>query len=163
MILLGLLKLHNKSNRHQPHLLNLKSTCTLLFYLLHVLILMISMKLICPVMHLYARECLFRLMMHRLWIYPLLLLTFCRSMLIFILRTYHRVFLPSVALSIRSISSPALLFRTAPRTVQIQMRRRRSSARCRRCLIRVTFVSLLALARFLFYSFQRKMGHGVCA
>jgi hypothetical protein len=41
-------------------------------------------------------------------------------------------------LSIRSISSPALLFRTAPRTVQIQMRRRRSSARCRRCLIRVT-------------------------
>jgi len=42
---------------------------------------------------------------------------------------------------------PALLFRTAPRTIQIQMRRRRSSARCRRCLIKVTFVSLLALAR----------------
>jgi hypothetical protein len=28
--------------------------------------------------------------------------------------------------------------------------------------IRVTFVNLLALARFLFYLFQRKMGHGVC-
>jgi hypothetical protein len=124
MILLGLLKLHNKSNRHQPHLLNLKSSCTLVFYLLHLLILMISMKLICPVMHFYARACLFRLMMHRLWIYPLLLLTFCRSMLMFFLRTYHRVFLRSVALSIRSISSPTLLFRTAPRTVQIQMRRR---------------------------------------
>jgi hypothetical protein len=98
---LGLLKLHNKSNRHQLHLLNLKSSCTLLFYLLHVLILMISMKLICPVMHLYAHACLFRLMMHRLWIYPLLLLTFCRSMLMFFLRTYHRVFLRSMALSIR--------------------------------------------------------------
>jgi hypothetical protein len=67
---------------HQPHLLNLNSSCTLLFYLLHVLILMISMKLICPIMHFYARACLFRLMMHRLWIYPLLLLTFCRSMLV---------------------------------------------------------------------------------
>jgi hypothetical protein len=124
--------------------------------------LMISMKLICPVMHLYAHTCLFHLMMHGLWIYPLLLLTFCRSMLMFFLWTYHRVFLRSVALSIRSISSPALLFRTAPRTVEIQMRRRRSSARCRRYLIKVKFVSLLALARFLFYSFQRKMGHDVC-
>jgi hypothetical protein len=57
----------------------------------------------------------------------------------------------------RSISSPELLFRTAPRTVQIQMRRRRSSDRCRRCLIKDTFMSLLALTRFLFYSFQRKM------
>jgi hypothetical protein len=97
----------------------IKSSCTLLFYLLHMLILMISMQLICPVMHLYARACLFRLMMHRVWIYPMLLLTFCRSMLMFSLRTYHQVFLRSVALSIRSISSPALLFRTAPRTVQI--------------------------------------------
>jgi hypothetical protein len=95
--------------------------------------LMTSMKLICHVMHLYARACLFCLMMHHLWIYPLLLLTFCRSMLMFFLQTYHWVFLRSVALSIRSISSPVLLFRTATRTVQIQMRRRRSSARCRRC------------------------------
>jgi hypothetical protein len=113
--------------------------------------------------HLWSMLMFFRLMMHRLWIYPLLLLTFCRSMLMFFLRTYHRVFLRSVALSIKLISSPALLLQTVPRTVQIQMRRRRSSARCRRCLIKVKFVSLLALARFLFYSFQRKMGHGVCA
>jgi hypothetical protein len=73
------------------------------------------------------------------------------------------VFHRSVASSIRSISSPMLLFPTAPRTVQIQMRRRRSSARCRCCLIKDTFVSLLAHARFLFYSFQRRMDHGVCA
>jgi hypothetical protein len=36
------------------------------------------------------------------------------------------------------------------------------SARCRHCLIRVTFVNLLALARFLCYLFLRKMVHGVC-
>jgi hypothetical protein len=42
------------------------------------------------------------------------------------------------------------------------MRQKRFSARCRRCLIRVTFVSLLALARFLCYLFLRKMVHGVC-
>jgi hypothetical protein len=124
----------------------------LLFYLPHVLILMIYMRLICPVMHLYARVCLFRLMMHRLWIYPLLWLTFCRSMLMSFPQTYHRVLHHSVASRIRSISSPTLLFPTAPRTVQIQMRRRRSSARCRRCLIKDTFVSLLAHARFQFYS-----------
>ncbi|WVZ97639.1 hypothetical protein U9M48_043156 [Paspalum notatum var. saurae] len=34
--------------------------------------------------------------------------------------------------------------------------------KCGRCLIRVTFVNLLAFVRFLFYLFQRKMGDGVC-
>jgi hypothetical protein len=94
---------------------------------------------------------------------PLLWLTFCRSMLMSFPRTYHWVFHRSVASSIRSISSPTLLFPTAPHTIQIQMRRRRSSARCRHCLIKDTFVSLLAHAQFLFYSFQRRMDHGVCA
>jgi hypothetical protein len=94
---------------------------------------------------------------------PLLWLTFCRSMLMSFPRTYHRIFHHSVASSIRLISSPALLFPIAPRTIQIQMRQRRSSARSRHCLIKDTFVSLLAHARFLFYSFQRRMDHGVCA
>jgi hypothetical protein len=39
---------------------------------------------------------------------------------------------------------------------------KRFSARCKRCLIRVTIVSLFALARFLCYLFLRKMVHGVC-
>jgi hypothetical protein len=82
---------------------------------------------------------------------PLLWLTFCRSMLMSFPRTYRRFFHRSVASSIKSISSPALLFPTMPRTVQIQMRQRRSSTRSRRCLINGTFVSLLAHARFLFY------------
>jgi hypothetical protein len=110
----------------------------------------------------YALVCLFRLMMRRLWIYPLLLLTFCRSMLMPFPLTYHQVFHRSVASSIRLISSQALLFRTVPHTIQIQMRQWRSSARWRHCLIKDTFVSLLALAQFLFYSFQRQMDHGVC-
>src|SRR5687767_8213718 len=60
-----------------------------------------------------------------------------------------------VALSTRSTSFPAHSFRTAHRTVQIRMRRRKSSARYRRCLTRVIFVSLLALAPFPCYLFQR--------
>src|SRR6185436_8987770 len=134
----------------------------LLFYLLHVLILMISAMLICPAMHLYALVCSFHSMMHRLWIFPLWLLTFCRSTLMSFPRTCHRVFHHSVVLSTRLISFQAHSFRAAHCTVQIQMRRRRSSARYRRCSTRVTSVSLLALAQFLCYLFQRKMDHGVC-
>ena len=93
---------------------------------------------------------------------PLRLLTFCRSTLMSFPKTCHRVFHRSVALSIRSISSPAHSFPTAPRTVRIRMRRRRSNARCRRCLTRGTSVSLLAPAQFLCHLFQRKMDHGVC-
>jgi hypothetical protein len=93
---------------------------------------------------------------------PLWLLTFCRSTLMSFPKTYHRVSHRFVALSTRSTSSPAHSFRTAHRTVQIRMRRRRFSARYRRCLTRDTFVSLLALALFLCYLFPRKMGHGIC-
>jgi hypothetical protein len=57
---------------------------------------------------------------------------------------------------------PGASFRTTPRIVQTRMRQKRFSARCRRYLIRVTFVSLLVLARFLCYLFLRKMVHGVC-
>jgi hypothetical protein len=77
-------------------------------------------------------------------------------------KTCHRVFHRFVALSTRSTSFQAPSFQTTPCTVQTQMRQKRFSARCRRCLIRVTFVSLLALARFLCYLFLRKMVHGVC-
>jgi hypothetical protein len=77
-------------------------------------------------------------------------------------KTYHQVSHRFVALSTRSTSSPAHSIRTAHRTVQIHMRRRRFSARYRRCLTRDTFVSLLALALFLCYFFPRKIGHGVC-
>jgi hypothetical protein len=134
----------------------------LLFYLLHVLILMTYVILTCPTMHLYVLVCSFHLMIPRLWIFPLLFLTFCRSMLMFSPWTCHRVFPRFAALNTRSTSSPAPSSQTTPRTVRIQMRRRRSSARCRCCLIKVTFVNLLVLAQFLFYLFQRKMGHGVC-
>src|SRR6187551_279704 len=133
-----------------------------LFSLLHVLILMIFVMLICPAMHLYALACSFHLMPHHLRILPLRLLTFCRSTLMSFPPTYHRVFHHSVALSTRSISSPVHSFRTAHHTVQIRMKRRRSSARYRRCLTRVTFVSLSALALFLCYLSQRKMDLGVC-
>jgi hypothetical protein len=97
-----------------------------------------------------------------LWIFRLRLLTFCRSTLMSFPTTCHRVFHRFVALSTRLTSFPAPNFQTAPRTVQTQMRQKRFSARCRRCLIRVTFVNLLALARFLCYLFLRKMVHGVC-
>jgi hypothetical protein len=63
----------------------------------------------------------------------------------------------------QSTSFPAPNIQTALRTVQTRMRQKRFSARCRHCLIRVTFVSLLALAQFLCYLFLRKMVHGVCA
>src|SRR6185436_10529476 len=102
----------------------------LLFYLLHVLILMISAMLICPAMHLYALVCSFHLMTHRLWMFPLRLLTFCRSTLMSFPKSCHRVFHRSVLWSIRSISSPAHSFRTAHHTVQIRMRQRRSNAKC---------------------------------
>jgi hypothetical protein len=62
----------------------------------------------------------------------------------------------------RSTSFPVPSFQTAPRTVQTRMRQKRFSARCKHCLIRVTFVSLLALARFFCYLFLRKMVHGAC-
>jgi hypothetical protein len=93
---------------------------------------------------------------------PLALLTFCRSTLMSFTNICHRVFHRFVALSTRSTSSPVPSFQTAPCTVQTRMRQKRFSARCRRCLIKVTFVSLLALAQFLCYLFQRKMVHGVC-
>jgi hypothetical protein len=131
-------------------------------YLLHVLILMIYTVLICHAMHLYALVSSFHLMMHHLWLFPLRLLTFCRSTLMSFPKTYHQVSHRFVALSTRSTSSLAHSFRTAHRTVQIRMRLRRFSARYRSCLTRVTFVSLLALALFLCYLFPRKMGHGVC-
>jgi hypothetical protein len=77
-------------------------------------------------------------------------------------KTCHRAFHPFVALSTRSTSFPVPSFQIAPRTVQTRMIQKRFSARCRRCLIRVTFVSLLALDRFLCYLFLRIMIHGVC-
>src|SRR5687767_471165 len=134
----------------------------LLFCLPHVLILMSYAMLLCHAMPLYALVCSFHLMMHHLWIFPLRLLTFCRSTLMSFQKICHRDFHHFVALSTRSTSFPAHSFRTAHRTVQIRMRRRKSSARYRRCLTRVIFVSLLALAPFLCYLFQRKMAHGVC-
>jgi hypothetical protein len=48
------------------------------------------------------------------------------------------------------------------RIVQTRMRQKRFSTKCRHCLIRVTFMSLLALARSLCYLFLRKMVHGIC-
>jgi hypothetical protein len=77
-------------------------------------------------------------------------------------KTCHRAFHHFVALSTRSTSFPARSFQIAPRTVQNRMRQKRFSTRCRRCLLRVTFVSLLALSRFLCYLFLRKMVHGIC-
>jgi hypothetical protein len=131
------------------------------FYLLHVLILMIFKMLICHAMHLYALQCLFPLMMHYLWIFRLRLLTFSRSTLMSFPKTCHRAFHRFVALSTRSTLFLAPSFQIMPRTVQTQMRQKRFSARCRCCLIRVTFVSLLALARFLCYLFLRKIVHGI--
>jgi hypothetical protein len=52
----------------------------------------------------------------------------------FSLWTSHRVFPRFVALNTRSTSSPVPSFQTAPRTVRIRMRQRRSGARCRRLL-----------------------------
>jgi hypothetical protein len=134
----------------------------LLFYLLHVLILMIFELLICHDMHLHALVCLFHLMMHQLWIFRLRLLTFCRNTLMSFPKTCHRVFHHFATLSTRSTSFPVPSFRTTLRNVQTRMRRKRFSARCRRFLIRVTFVSLLALARFLCCLSLRKMAHGLC-
>jgi hypothetical protein len=90
------------------------------------------------------------------------LLTFCRSTLMSFPKTCHWVIHRFVALSTRSTSFPAPSFETAPRTVQTQMRQKRFSARCRRCLIRITFVSQLALSGFLCYLFLRKTVPGVC-
>src|SRR5579859_4217486 len=101
-------------------------------------------------------------MMRHLWTYPLLLLSFCRTMPMCFRRSYHQVFLPFAALSTRSTSSQALSFPTAPHTVPILMKQRRFSAMSKRYLIRATFVSLLALALFLFYLFQRRMVPGAC-
>jgi hypothetical protein len=65
-------------------------------------------------------------------------------------------------LSTRSTSFLVPNIQTARHTIQTQMRQKRFSTRCRRHLIRVTFVSLLALAQFLYYLFLRKMVRGVC-
>jgi hypothetical protein len=67
-----------------------------------------------------------------------------------------------VELSTRSTSFLVPNIQTARHTIQTQMRQKRFSTRCRRHLIRVTFVSLLALAQFLYYLFLRKMVRGVC-
>jgi hypothetical protein len=101
-------------------------------------------------------------MMHHLWTYPLLLLSFCRTMPMCFRMSYHRVFLPFAALSTRSISSQAVSFPTTPRTIPIPMKQRRFSAKSKRYLIRATFVSLSAIARFLFYLFQRRMVPDTC-
>jgi hypothetical protein len=149
-------------NHHHPLLINLKLSSMLLFHLLHVHTLMIFEMLLCHAMHLYALVCLFPLRMHHLWIFRLWLQTFCRSMPMSFAKICHRVSHRFVALSTRSTSFPAPTFQTAPCTVHTRMRQKKFSARCRHCLIRVTFVSLLVLARFLCYLFLRKMVHGVC-
>src|SRR6188472_2957008 len=100
----------------------------LLFCLPHVLILMSYAMLLCHAMPLYALVCSFHLMMHYLWIFPLRLLTFCRSTLMSFQKIYHQDSQSTlmsfqkiyhqdshhfVALSTRSTSFPAHSFRTA--------------------------------------------------
>jgi hypothetical protein len=70
MILLGLQKLQSNMHLLHPPLLMLKSSCMLLFYLLHVLILMTYVILTCPAMRLYVLVCSFHLMMPALGYSP---------------------------------------------------------------------------------------------
>jgi hypothetical protein len=73
--------------------------------------------------------------MHHLWIYPLLLLSFCRTMPMCFRRSYHQVFLPFAVLNTRSTSSQVLSFPTAPRTVPIPMKQRKFRTKSKRYLI----------------------------
>jgi hypothetical protein len=162
MILVSLLKLHNKSNLHQLHLLHLNKveyscfTCYMCWFWWFT---WGSYALLCTCMLAYACFAWWCIVFG----YTLVVVN--------LLQEYADVFPTNLPLGLpplcgiehqidlipdASLPNRAPYHTNPDETKEIQHQ-------CRHCLIKDTFVSLLAHAQFLFYSFQRRMDHGVCA